>query len=606
MKKNEKKKLELPLRRIIANNCFALKLLLQTCPGKVLYMIGTSAFTTAIDLAGLFFIRYAVNAAQNGGVYAETLAWLLGLGAAYLVYSLTTVFLSAYLTPRFDETMDKKLKRMMLKKAAECELACYEDPSFYEKYTRAMAEGSGRCDSVLTSVSGLISSVINLFGAGLIVLLVDPVLLVFVIAPFLFSFMRKGVQDVQYEMNKVNTEIGRRKGYPTRVFYQNNYAKEIRATQIYRPIMKRFENTLRDAIKMYHTYGAKIAFYNVLISIVDTIISYFLIYLYIAWKTLVNRSMPVGDCFVSIITINRVLNAFYSILNSGMTFYEHALYIENMRFLLDYQPKIAKNEDGPLATDGDIVLDHVSFSYFGSEQKVLNDISLKIRRGEKIALVGHNGAGKTTLTKLLLRLYDPTEGTITLDGKDIRELNLDSYRDMYATVLQDYHHFSMTVKENVLLRREQNGDEMLVLDALKKSNADTFVQAYPNGIHAVLDREFDDEGVVPSGGQAQMLAIAHVHAKGSSIVILDEPSSALDPIAEYKMYENMMAACRDKTVIFISHRMSSSVLADRIILLEDGKIAETGSHSELMQKNGKYAEMFRVQADNYVTQEEPA
>lgn len=605
-KKKEKKKrekLQLSLKRIVDNNWFALKLLFQTCPGKAVYMLATSALATGLDLATLYFLRYAVDIAQSGGTYGQALLWLIALGGATLLYSLATNLLSSFLTPYFDAVMDKKLKRMMLKKAAECDLACYEDTAFYEKYTCAMAEGSSRCDSVLTSVADTISAIIRLFGAGLIALLIDPVLFVFVLAPFVFSFMRKGRQETSHEMDAAKKEIGRRKGYPVRVFYQSNYAKEVRATNVDRPVMKRFEQTLQDAIDMYHTYGTKLTLFYFMLNIVDSILSYYLVYLYIAWKTLVQKSMLPGDCFVSVITINNVLGSFYSIINSGSTFYEHALYVENMRFLLDYEPKISKNENGPAAREGDIALEHVSFSYFGSEQRVLQDITLTIRRGEKLALVGKNGAGKTTLTKLLLRLYDPTEGKITLAGDDIRTLNLESYHDMYATVLQDYRHFSMSVKENVLLRREEAGDDALVTDALKKSNALDFVEKYPAGMQSILDREFDDAGVIPSGGQAQMLAIAHVHAKGSPIVILDEPSSALDPIAEYKMYENMMEACRDKTVIFISHRMSSSVLADRVVFLEDGKIEEIGSHQELMEKNGKYAEMFRVQASIYTGQE---
>ena len=401
-------------------------------------------------------------------------------------------------------------------------------------------------------------------------------------------------------MHNEKMKIERRKAYPARVFYQGAYAKELRTTDIAKPIIARYKDAISASIDIYHKYGTKLALYYAFVDIVDMFLGEYGVYIYIAWRVLVSKTMPLGDCFVSIIAINTVLGSVYSFIDSLTIFYEHALHVENMRFLLDYKPKICENEDAPKAHAGDIILDHVSFSYFGSEEKTIDDVSLTIHKGEKIAIVGQNGAGKTTLTKLLLRLYDPTEGSIFVDGVDIRHVNLTSYRDLFATVLQDYHHFSMSVKNNILLRREQIGDDVLVTDALKKSMAYSFVEAFPQGLDSILDREFDDNGEILSGGQAQMISIAHVHAKGSPIVILDEPSSALDPIAEQKMYENIMESVVGKTVIFISHRMSACVLADRIVVLDHGRIVECGSHVDLMKSGGRYSELFRMQSEHYI------
>ena len=598
--KKKKEERELKRGRIFANNIFALKLLWRACSAKMVFTVVTTLTGIALGLASLYIIRYATNTADANGEYLSVLAWLLVLVGAYLADSLFGQLAGIYITPQFDEQVNKRLKRKILEKAAECDLECYENPEFYEKYTCAMIEGPGRCDAVFGSVIGLIRDIIEFFGAGLIVILADPIMLIFVVIPFVFGFLKAGGQKTGFKLHNEKMKVERRKAYPVRIFYQSAYAKELRTTDISKPIIARYREAISDSVKIYHKYGTKLALYYAFVDIVDMFLGDYGIYIYIAWRVLVSKTMPLGDCFVSVIAINTVLGSVYSLLDSSMIFYEHALHVENMRFLLDYKPKIAVNKDAPAAHAGDIVLDHVSFSYFGSEEKALDDVSLTIHKGEKLAVVGQNGAGKTTLTKLLLRLYDPTAGSISLDGKDIRDVELTSYRDLFATVLQDYRHFSMSVKSNILLRREQDGDDAVVADALRKSTADSFVDAFPNGADSILDREFDDNGEVLSGGQAQMISIAHVHAKGSPIVILDEPSSALDPIAEQKMYENMMASAEGKTVVFISHRMSACTLADRIVVLDHGRVLECGSHAELMKKNGRYSELFRMQSEHYI------
>ncbi|MBQ4511201.1 MAG: ABC transporter ATP-binding protein, partial [Clostridia bacterium] len=230
--------------------------------------------------------------------------------------------------------------------------------------------------------------------------------------------------------------------------------------------------------------------------------------------------------------------------------------------------------------------------------------SMEIGKNEKIALVGHNGAGKSTLIKLLLRLYDPTEGKISLNGISLEDLKLKEYRDMFSVVFQDFKTISLPVAENVLMRPREEGDDEKIIQALKNSGAYERIMELPNGIDTMLTKEFDKDGAVLSVGQAQKVAIAHAFVKNAPFIILDEPSSALDPVAENEMYNNMMKAGEGKAMIFISHRLSSAVSADRIYMLEQGEIVESGTHAELMKLNGKYADMFRKQAKNYVDLED--
>lgn len=261
--------------------------------------------------------------------------------------------------------------------------------------------------------------------------------------------------------------------------------------------------------------------------------------------------------------------------------------------------------DGVEAQPGDIEFSGVTFRYGGADTDTLRGIDLKIKQGERVAVVGYNGAGKTTLVKLMMRLYDPSSGIITLGGRDIREYDLKSYRNIFGVVFQDYKQFALSVAENVLGRPMRDGDEAIVEDALRRAGIWDKISELPDGIYTQMTREFSEDGLLLSGGQSQMLAIASVYAHGSPIVILDEPSSALDPLAERELYRQMYSACEGKTMIFISHRLSSAVSADKVVLVEDGVVRECGSHEELMRLDGKYAEMFRAQAESYTDAESP-
>lgn len=328
---------------------------------------------------------------------------------------------------------------------------------------------------------------------------------------------------------------------------------------------------------------------------------------YAVYNTVVRAKMLPGDCLVVINSISEISSNLNSFVSTLAEFDEHALYLEDVRFFLAYEPKIGSRENAPAAKGDDISLENVSFSYVGSEEKAVDNVSLTIKKGERIALVGANGSGKTTLVKLLLRLYDPTEGRVCLDGVDVRDFEVESYRRLFGTVFQDYKNFSMSVKQNILMKQSfTEEDEAAVIEALKQSGAYDKVMSLPQGIDTILTREFDQDGAVLSGGESQKISLARVFAGKRQIVILDEPSSALDPIAEYNMFENMMRATEGKTVIFISHRLSAATLADRVLLMDGGKLIESGTHAELMARGGKYAEMFEKQAQNYLAEEELA
>ena len=275
-----------------------------------------------------------------------------------------------------------------------------------------------------------------------------------------------------------------------------------------------------------------------------------------------------------------------------------ALYFQNLREFLDYQPQVVS---GPLPVPPLETLEfcHVDFTYPGTDRRVLHDVNFTLRQGETLAVVGINGAGKSTLVKLLLRFYDPTVGQILYNGKPLPEYDLEQLRAAFGTVFQDYKNFALSVNENVIGHACTPAEKALAEQALRHSGVWDKIASLPRGADTVLTREFDEAGTGLSGGENQKVSTARLFARNFQIAVLDEPSSALDPVAEYKMYENLLQVTENKTVIFISHRLSSAVLSDRILVLADGQVQESGSHRQLMERNGLYADMFRLQASGY-------
>jgi ATP-binding cassette subfamily B protein len=269
-----------------------------------------------------------------------------------------------------------------------------------------------------------------------------------------------------------------------------------------------------------------------------------------------------------------------------------------MREFFEYQPKVVSGKK--TADDFEsIEFKNVYFKYPSAKDYSLKDVNLKINKGETIAIVGINGAGKSTLVKLLLRFYDASQGEILYNGVNVKEYDLDSLRNRFATVFQDYKNFAISVFENVICRECDDNDKEFAKKALEQSGVWDKISKFENGGDTVLTREFDENGAGLSGGENQKVSTARLFARNFDIAVLDEPSSALDPVAEYKMYENLISATKNKTVVYISHRLSSAVLSDNIYVLSNGCVAESGNHTQLMKNGGEYAQMFTLQSSSY-------
>lgn len=591
------------VRQVLSNNLFLLKQIGKVSPGRIpAIMIDAVADWSKGLIFRVLVVGYVLNQIQSSASIQKILPVVGLLSLLSFACHLVNILLKNCYFPRSDLKIQSYFLKLTFGKAREADLECYENTEYFESHIRALNALKNRPRMVLDSLEMLFGALFGFFALSGVALALDGSMLLFVglqiIANFVFA-RKENEERRAYEVELA--EANRQADYVRRVHYMPEYAKELRTTNISDVLFKRFITATQNGIRVIEKHGFKCAVYRLFVDAVCTRMGYYLVILFVAFRILALKNMMVGDGLMVVRAMFSVTEALLDQENSFFQLHEHAMYIGDLRAFWDYEPKIREEEAGAVPTMPieELRVEHLSFSYFGSGRKVIDDISFTIKGGQTIAIVGHNGAGKSTLVKLLMRLYEPTSGNIYLNGREIGGYQLSAYRNCFSTVFQDFKVFSLTVGENILMRRTADSDAALLTESLRESGMLDTVSSFPQGFDTQMSREFDDKGVSLSGGQNQKIALSRLYAKNAPIAILDEPSSALDPIAEYELFENMKRICEGRTVIFISHRLSSAISADVIFMMEHGRIIERGSHESLMRQNGKYAEMFRKQAEKY-------
>ena len=602
----EKKPERLSLRRVLQNNLFMLGMIRRAAPAYMIIDVILDLSWSVIEFfSGSFLLKVVVDhLGENGD--PMTLAWfILGMFAIHItVFFAQQAFWQIY-APISQRKLTLAIKTALYTQMRRVELSCYENPAYYEKYVKAMNEAEDRAFNVLWSLERLFGQVFSLIANALLLWSIDPILMLFALIPFAVGFIRGKRNKIAFKENNDIQKLAWKANYIQRGFYLQDYAKEMRLTGMSDKLLHDLDETTVEIERIKRRYGLRTAALDYTARISHEVVTILGACLYAVHATLVRGTVGVGDCIVVLNSIGSVSGYLQGLVTNLVSFHEHALYIENLRSFLDYEPKIKPNPEGAVAHGGTIEVKGLRYRYEGAETDTLHDINLRIAPGEKIALVGQNGSGKSTFVKLLLHLYEPTGGQIAMDGISMGDYTLQSWRDTFKPVFQDYRTFALSVAENILMRplrtdpEGEAADRALVETALRESGAYDRVMKMPHGMDTMLTREFDDKGEVLSGGEAQKIALSRVFASDSPVVILDEPTSALDPVAEYQLFENMMQACADRAVVFISHRLSSAVPADRVYLFENGRIVESGTHRELMERGGLYADMFHKQAESY-------
>ncbi len=547
---------------------------------------------------GILFLKVLLGIIEKNmdfTFYIKNLALFLLCG---LCYEFISVY-SDYKTLVGEKKMFKALNNKIFKKAAEVDISCYEDPVFYDKYQRASEILTGGYFSAYAyAVSSVISNFIAFISVISIVASIHFTYLLFLL-PIAFVFLIEVAKSkVVYKRDFSMTTNNRIKAYTQRIVFLRDYAKDIRTSNIFSVIIGRFNKAVQSNIEILKSYGVKLFLFSMISSLFGEFIPIIGTYAFAGYQFIYTSALSVSGFSVVLSSIYSVRSTTEMMANEFAELSAVALYFQNLCEFFEYESKVVSGEKEPGEFES-LEFKNVYFKYPSAEKYSLQNVNLKIEKGQTVAVVGVNGAGKTTFVKLLLRFYDVTSGEILYNGINIKEYKLESLRLKFATVFQDYKTFALSVNENIMCRNCSKEDKLTAEEALKQSGVYDKIQTLKNGADTVLTREFDENGAGLSGGEAQKTAVARMFASDFDVAILDEPSSALDPIAEYKMYENLIQATKNKTVIYISHRLSSAVLSDNIFVLGNGSVLESGSHSRLMANNGEYAKMFALQASSY-------
>ncbi|MCL2159288.1 MAG: ABC transporter ATP-binding protein/permease [Oscillospiraceae bacterium] len=391
----------------------------------------------------------------------------------------------------------------------------------------------------------------------------------------------------------------RKKDYQYEILTQAHYAKELRLYNLSKPMKKRF-NDLWNKIISEREKIFKRGFKSLNFSSIINCIGYVGMYIYLIYKTYVG-DLSIGG-LSAFTAATMTISGNFSMMMMCVLNYQR-IYVDLVLAVMEFFSWENENDgkgENLQAENFEITFDSVSFTYPNTENTVLKNLSFTIKEGEKIAIVGVNGAGKSTIVKLLLRLYEPDEGKILINGANIKDYDINSYRKKFSACFQDITRYSLTLAENVALSdldKIKNSDA--VIGSINASGLDNIHETFEKKLDAPLTRDFDEDGAELSGGQWQKVAIARAFFRNAPFIILDEPSSALDPKAESQIFNSFSDLCGNKSGLLISHRLSSIMLVDKIVFLEDGQIKEAGTHIELMKQNGTYAQMYTLQAEKY-------
>ena len=565
----------------------------------LIFDVSTSLF---YNLAPIGIVGYITNIYKNNPTtegYKNILITLTIFTIFKLVLSAFNMVLRNELDGKSYRYINNWVAKKLYAKILEVDYDTYQSTDFLNIYQKAVDEASGYMHAVFWNVNTLLSGLVSILGIGVILSTVNPIVIIYSILIGVISYFISHLNaKLNHKLGEKNMQNVRERAYVKRTFYLKDSAIDVKTTDISLMYLDLNDEIGNRVLKNIDKYGIKT---NSLMSLNIVLMRsiYAVALSFVAYASIQTRDIVMISALISAsVSLSELIS---DISTSISSLKENIIHKKDYYRVMDQTSIIEKSGNITKLDDMQYLeFKNVSFKYNNSEKMSIDNINIKIHKNEKIAIVGENGAGKTTFIKLLLRLYDPTNGNIYYNDLEYKDIVPKCLRNKFVTVFQNYQIYALTVAENILLRKVENEeDEILVINALKKVGLYEKINSLDKGIHTICTKEFDKNGIEFSGGERQKLVIARIFATESNILVLDEPNSALDPLAEKNIFEEIFKYANNKTLIFISHRFSTTINADKIYLFDEGQIKESGTHKELMNMNAEYKRMFDIQAEKY-------
>lgn len=582
--------------KYVENFRFVISLIWQTSPKFICAKFAIVLVNTISPFIMIIFPKLIIDSIIGGGDWISTFHLIAIMGIVLLVTTLLSTFLSAT-AQKYGDTIQYDLVRIYGKKVMSLNYEDLENPAVLDMFEKSKS-GFNMYD-FFDKIVAVITNALSFIGYAAILFTYSRLMLIVVVAVVVINLICNAKKNkYYYKAGEDAAPMNRKFAYLAGLMYGFDYAKEIKVGGLSDYITDKYDDNIVGFKKIFRTLYRHVFLLSG-VSSLTSVIQAFTLYSVVAYSA-IQKTISIGDFTMYISSISAASGCLLTIVSAMIDISKNTKYATDMRLFFEMERKTEMGGILPdrSANNVDIEFRNVSFKYPRTERYVLRHISFTVHSGEKISIVGKNGSGKTTLIKLLLRLYEPTEGEILVGGKNITDYDYKAYLSLFAPVLQDYKIFAFSCKENIELNLEDNEERLM--RAIHDSDLDEKISSLPNGVLTPVYKQFDENGVEFSGGENQKLAIARAIYKDAPIILLDEPTANLDPLAEYDIYTMIYHMLGNKTSFFVSHRLASGRFCDRIFVVDGGEIIADGPHDSIVKSCELYREMFEKQAQFYI------
>lgn len=579
---------------------YCLKISWDTSKFYTIFRIVIQIATAMLPLVSIYLVSAILDALVSG--LPDVVRIFIILIICYFAVQLLTQWsskLNTYFMEMHNQMIDNYLNRHIIDKTSSVDLSYFDSPSYYDRI-KMMRINTVSINQIVWNIIDLISSSVTFVVAFTVMFQFSPLFSILIALSYLpIALYDQAYVKKLYNWQTRNVGEERKLEYISDLITRKNQAKNIRVFGIAEYLINIYTSTWQAWFSNRKKIVKRWSVRSLFLAAVPEVLT--ILILVQVGLNIINGINSIGDFSLYSGMIGQVVSSVFIITTMVTRISENKLRVKDFRDFDHWENKVEGSGDLEIEHIEEIEFKDASFTYPGNDSPTIKHLNLRFASKERLAFVGINGAGKSTLVKLLLRFYDVTEGELLVNGVDIRRYSLDSLRKCYSVLFQEYSNFAFTLRENIRLSdiNKKYTDEDL-LEACREGGAEQIVEGWEEGLDTYLYREFVPDGKELSGGENQKIALSRTFFHKGDLIILDEPSSSIDPESEYELFKRMVELCKDKGLILITHRLSNVVLADRIIVIENGEMIEDGSHAELMKKQGRYATLFQYQAENYI------